>query len=352
MHEISAKQLYIMIFFIPLVFKMSSLPALFYEEAATTSYILIGIVTTVEFLQMGLVLYVCSKGGLEGIKEKYGKKTYCLVALPMLFIVFMKMLILTQEITTYICSFLFYNVAEKFITPLVLLVVFYLGIKGARAIGRLFELSIWFLPIIAVFGIFFGKIDMDATYLTPLFQENAGVYLSTPLKYLIFTFDFSPLLFFKIKFQRKSPVVLCSFLSILTVTAGFALLYCAYGNASAHANCAFARLATFNTIVSEIGGLDWPSTLLWLVTAVLSLSLKIGAVHRISDSFGTKHVGTFLFCFAIGITLLSAVKTISDALNVVTNGVQYGVFAAEILLPVVVILLLTLRKKEEVCAVN
>ena len=262
------------------------------------------------------------------------------------------MLVLTQEITTYVSSFLFYNVAEKFITPLVLLVVFYLAIKGARAIGRLFELSIWFLPIIAVFGIFFGKIDMDATYLTPLFQETPATYLSAVTKYLIFTFDFSPLLFFSVKIKRRTPIALCSLLSILTVTTCFALLYCAYGNASPYADCAFARLATFNTIVSEIGGLDWPSTLLWLVTAVLSLSLKIGAVHRFSDGLGTKRIGTFLFCLAIGITLLTSVKTIADALQVVTNGVQYSVFAAEILLPVLVISLLSVRKKEDLCVAN
>lgn len=349
MNKISTKQLYIMIFFIPLVFKMSSLPALFYEGAETTAYVLIGIVTAVEFLQMGLVLFVCAKGGLEKVKERYGRKIYCLVALPMLFIVFMKMLILTQEITTYVCSFLFYNVAEKFITPLILLVTFYLGIKGARAIGRLFELSIWFLPIIVAFGIFFGKTDLNGVYLTPLFQAPASDYARTVTKYLIFTFDFSPLLFFNVRPKRVAPVAVCSVCSVLTVVTGFALLYCAYGNASSHANCAFARLATFNTIISEIGGLDWPSTLLWLVTAVSSLALKIAAVDRFMDGLGAKKVGTFVYVLAIGWVLLSAVKTIPEALQTVTSGVQYAVFGAEILLPVAALCLLA-RKKERAYA--
>ena len=347
MNDISGKQLCIMIFFIPLVFKMSSLPALLYGEAGATAYILIAIVTTVEFLQLGLVLFVAKRGGMEGIKRLYGKKTYVLVALPMFFIVFCKMIALTQEIVSYVSGFLFYNIPDNCVLPIVLLAVFYLGTRGARAIGRLYELSVWFIPIIIVLGVFFGKADVEFFYLTPVFDRGASEYFGAIRKFLIYTFDFSPLLFMNVKIKRAAPVAVCSVLSVGAVTAAFALLYAAYGNASFLANAGFARLASFNTVISEIGSLDWPSVLLWLTTGTLSLSLKIAAIDRISDGIGMKKVGTAVFCLGVWLVLSFSVNTLSQAVEFVTNGVQYGVFFAEILLPIVILFLLALKSRRE-----
>ncbi len=354
MNEISSKQLYIMIFFIPLVFKMSSLPALMYGMASATSYVLIGIVVMVEFLQLGLVLFVSKQGGMDGIREKYGKKTYCLVAFPMLFVVFMKMLVLTQEIVNYVCSFMFYNIAESAIMPVIMLVIFYLGTRGAKAIGRMFELSVWLLPFIVVFGAVFGKAELETMYLTPIFDGMGKDYLSVIGKYLIFTFDFSPLLFFKPKIKKVTPIAVCSVLSTAAVIVTYALLYAVYGTASEHASYGFTRLATFSTVISEIGSLDWPSVMLWLIVGVLSLSLKINAVNRISENFGTKRIGTAAFCLGVAIILLTVIKTPTEALRFASSGIQYAVCGAEIALPFVLLILYAAKKtrREEYAAQN
>lgn len=354
MNEISSKQLYIMIFFIPLVFKMSSLPALMYGAVSATAYVLIGLVVVVEFLQLMLVLFVSKQGGMDGIKEKYGKKAYCAVAFPMLFVVFVKMLVLTQEIVNYVCSFMFYNIAESAVVPVVMLVIFYLGTRGAKAIGRMFELSVWLIPFIVVFGAVFGKAELETSYLTPIFDGEGKEYLSTIGKYLIFTFDFSPLLFFKPKIKKIAPITVCSILSTGSVVAAYAVLFSVYGTASEHASFGFTRLATFSTVISEIGSLDWPSVMLWLIAGILSLSLKINAVNEISGNFGTKKAGTFAFCVAITIVLLTAIKTPVEAIRFASNGLQYAVFGIEIALPFVLLTLYAAKKSrsEEYAAQN
>ena len=343
MNEISSKQLYIMIFFIPLVFKMSSLPALFYGEAGATAYALIGMVVIVEFLQLAIVLLVAREGGMDGIREKYGNKVYCVVSIPFLFVIFIKMLVLTQELVHYLCSFFFYNIPETAIVSALMLVIAYLGTRGARAIGRLYELSIWLIPIIVIFGAFFGEIELEGNFLTPVFEDGAKTYVSAVGKFLIFTFDFSPLLFFKPKVKKIAPIAVCMVLGTASVVGGYALLYSLYGNASLHATFGFARLAAFNTVISEIGSLDWPSVLLWLITGTLSLALKINAVNRISDGMKLKKCGTFIFCAAVLTVLLTSIKTLSEAVEFVTGGVQYAVFAIEIALPLIVLLMYAIK---------
>lgn len=346
MNEISSKQLYIMIFFIPLVFKMSSLPALMYGMASATAYVLIGIVVLIEFLQLWLVLFVSEQGGMDGIKEKYGKKVYCAVAFPMFFVVFIKMIVLTQEIVNYVCSFMFYNISESAIMPIVMLVVFYLGTRGAKAVGRMFELSVWLIPFIVVFGAVFGKAQLETMYLTPIFDFPGKEYLSAIGKYLIFTFDFSPLLFFKPKIKKVAPIAICSLLGTAAVVIAYALLFSVYGTASEHASFGFTRLATFSTVISEIGSLDWPSVMLWLIAGVLSLALKINAIDRINENLGTKKIGTAAFCVGIAIVLLTAIKTQQEAIEFASSGVQYAVFASEIALPLVLIALYAAKKRK------
>lgn len=344
MNELTAKQIYVMIFFIPLVYKMASLPALLYGETSATSYILIGIIVAIEFIQLAAVLLIANKGGMEGIKEKYGAKVYCLLSIPILFVIFIKTILFTKEIVIYVCRFLFYNIDEVSILMIVLVVVFYLGVKGVRAVGRLFEIAVWLIPLIIIFGVFFGELQLESGYLTPLFEDGFSTYSSTVGKFLIYTFDFSPLLYAKIKVKKARNIVVCSILSTLTVIFCYALLYSAYGNASVLASYGFARLGTFHTVVSEIGSLDWPSSILWLMVAVLSLSFKINAVDRIMKEFKIPKIGTALFLIGASIVLILKIETIADAIQLVTGGIQYAVFACEIVVPLIVLILYAIKE--------
>jgi hypothetical protein len=304
-------------------------------------------VVLVEYLQLAVVLAVCDKGGLEGIKEKYGAGVYCAISIPLLFVIFIKMIIFLQETAFYICSFLFYNISEISIILALLLTCFYLGIKGARTIGRGYEVCIWIIPIIAIFGIAFGKIDLEEIYLTPIFEAGANTYISAIGKYLVYMFDFSPLLFVKIKTARPASLVVSSLLATICVSGCYALFIATYGNAAGQANCAFARLATFNTVESEIGSLDWPSTLLWITTGVLSLSLKMNAVEHTFNAMKIKKFGSAAFCIALAIVLIFKITTIIDAINATTNGVQYAVFGVEMTIPIIALCLISAKKNEE-----
>ena len=209
---------------------------------------------------------------------------------------------------------------------------------------RLFEIAVWLIPLIIIFGVFFGELQLESGYLTPLFEDGFSTYSSTIGKFLIYTFDFSPLLYAKIKIKKARNIVVCSILSTLTVIFCYALLYSAYGNASVLASYGFARLGTFHTVVSEIGSLDWPSSILWLMVAVLSLSFKINAVDRIMKEFKIPKIGTALFLIGASIVLILKIETIADAIQLVTGGIQYAVFACEIVVPLIVLILYAIKE--------
>ncbi len=341
-----------MIFFIPLVFKMSMLPSLLYAEAGTDACLAVTFVCALEFLQLGAVLFLCSQGGMHEIYFRYGTLPYVLLSLPVLFVMVLKSIVFLAEITNYVTSFLFYNVLNFPILLACLLILFYLGYKGGRSIARLFELSVWFVPVIIVMGLIFGKANLEFEYVLPV-GTNLPAAVKSIEKYLIYTFDFSPFLFFRVKVRKRRNVALFSFVSILTVTACYMLLLARYGRATFLADCAFARLASFDTVVSEVGSLDWIGGLLWVSVALLTIGLKISSFSEMGSLLHIKgYLSSMLFCILLGIFSFFVWKNQKDVLAFATSGIQYVVFGIETGIPILMILLFSLRKQRRIYAAS
>ena len=348
MNVLSKNQLAIIIFFIPLVFKMSMLPGLLYEVAGTDSYFAIGILTIAEFLQMWLVLFVVSRGGMAGIREKYGKTLALFLSIPFLFVMGVKTILFVTEIYYYIGDYLFYNVSSFPIIAATLLIIFYLAVKGAKAIGRIFELSVWLIPVIIAFGIIFGKVKLYPQYLTPLFENGFLPTLNGIDKYLIYAFDFSPLLFFKVEQKKNLRIAVWSLLCVITVIICYIVLIASYGRATFLIGDAFAHLASFNVVVSEIGSLDWPSAILWIVTSVGTVALKLAAMGDIvAETKLNRNIGIGLLTIIMGILILFLFDGFEKILSFVISPVKYVVIGIEIAVPIIMLCLYAVKRKEE-----
>lgn len=348
MNYLTKKQLSIIVFFVPLVFKMAMLPSLLYKESGADSYLSIAILAVAEFLQMGLVLFIASKGGMYGIKELYGANVQRALALPLVFVMGVKSLIFITEIYSYVCDYLFYNISVAPIIVLLLLVFFYLALKGVKTIGRIFELSMWFIPIIILFGILFGKVQLFPNYLTPLFDRGAAGFFGGLDKYIIYAFDFSPLLFFKIEKKKNVRIIISSVLCVAALVGCYILLIASYGRATFLVNDAFARLASFNTVVSEIGSLDWPSVMLWLTTAICSVALKFAAMGETVKYFNIKKgIGLGGICITIGILLIWVFTGLKDALAIATSAVRYVVIGIELAIPIIMLVLFAIKQNSK-----
>ncbi|MGN1042437.1 MAG: GerAB/ArcD/ProY family transporter [Christensenellales bacterium] len=347
MNYLTKKQLSIMAFFIPLAFKMAMLPSLLYKECGADFYFAVGIITAIEFLQLAVILKVVDLGGFDGVEEKFGKTAKRILALPFLLSVFIKIIVFTAEIYYYTEQYLFYNISSAPIIISLCMVFFYMALKGAKTIGRIYELSIWLVPIIILLGIFFGKAELCSDYLLPVFSDGLKGMFDGLDKYIIYTFDFSPLLFFKIEKGKKTSVVFSAILCVIAVTASYMVFLASYGRASFLIPDAFARLASFNTVVSEIGSLDWPSALLWLTVTIANVALKFCCIGRLGSFFGIKkQVSLAATAIATGAILLFVLETYKKTLELATNPVRYAVVAIEIVIPLIMLLLFSIKKQE------
>lgn len=346
MNEINGKQLSVMIFFIPLVFKMSMLPSYLYKTAGVDGYVIVGLFALAEFLQLWTVLFVCQKGGMRTLRLRYGDNVYRLISCPLLLVIFVKCVLFITEITNYITNFLFYNVVDAPILLTLLVICFYFGYKGARSIARIFETTVWLIPVIILTGLIFGETDIKGDCLLSVFPDGGSMLPEAVKRYLIYTFDFSPLLFCDVKIKKKGSVGVFSVFSILALVGCYMLFYCRYGRASFLIDCAFARLASFDTVISEVGSLDWISCILWLTVAILNLSLKLNAVAEIGAGLRCKRrLSIGIFCVLLAVVLLKVWTNMEKAFSMATGGVQYIVFGIEIAVPVVMLCLFAVKNR-------
>ncbi len=349
MNFLSKKQLTIMVFFIPLAFKMAMLPSLLYKECGADFYVGVGIITAIEFLQLFIVMKVVSLGGFAVIEERFGSLVKKLLALPLVFSMIIKTLIFATEIYYYATHFLFYNISSVPIIVTLCMAIFYLAYKGAKTIGRIFELSVWLVPLIIVFGILFGDSALCGDYLSPLFTDGVGNMLSGIDKYLIYTFDFSPLIFFRIEKGKNVPIALSSFLSVGAVIGSYVLFLASYGRASFLMPEAFARLASFNTVISEIGSLDWPSALLWLTVSVCNIAVKFCAIAETMAFFKVKRTFSLaVSVILVGVLLLFVLDSFKKVSEFVTGTIRYAVVGVEVAVPLVALVLVSLAGNKEV----
>lgn len=350
MSVLNTKQLVIMIVFIPLVFKMATLPSLIYSIAETSSYITILIVAIIEFLQLFFILIFVNKGGMEKIKERYGENIIRILGIPLLLVFFAKFFLSLSETFTYLQYYAFYNVRPEPIIISFLLIAGYLAFKGAKTIGRLFELAIWFLPIILIVGLGFGEINVKMEYAKMVFDKGVVPVFLGVKKYIIYTCDFTPLLFIKLDNKKNSTLKysLASVFSILLLGTFYMLVIVNSCRATFLINEAFADLASFNTVTSEVGNLEWPSGLLWVSISLFSLSLMIFAIAEIAKSYKIKRQFSIVFsCTAISIVSLLVFTKTQTVLRLLTQSRQYVIFGIEMIIPIILLLLILIKSRRK-----
>lgn len=132
MNYLTKKQLAILVFFIPLAFKMAMLPSLLYKECGASFYVGIGIITAFEFLQLAVILKIVSCGGFEKIEKSFGKVAKYALALPFLFTVMVKTIIFSAEVFNYTTRYLFYNISPCLLFSLCVLLHFISRSRGRK----------------------------------------------------------------------------------------------------------------------------------------------------------------------------------------------------------------------------
>lgn len=361
-------QFAVLIIFIPLVFKMAMLPSLMFQTSGSDMWLSVTILVSMEIVQLSLILAIQKMGGIDGLKKAVGIHWTRLILLPLVFVFLTKSLVFFNEIVNYASSFLFYNVEDWSIKIALLIAIGYLALKGTKAIGRISELSLVFLPFILIIGLSFGKVDLHFEYVLPFFEDGAAPVFDGIWKYIFYAFDFSPFLFIGIAEKKKSPppmdkglnlnnnrrkkafpwFTVGSVAAIAGVAATYLLFIASYGDASYLVDNAFARLASFNVVTTEIGSIDWPAVIFWLVMAIVCISLKLAGIGFVGETFGIrKHYSVLGSVAALWALSSFVLKNVTQGIVFLESAWRFAVFGTEIFVTLTVFFLLFAKKAAE-----
>ncbi len=352
---ITKRQYGLLIFFIPFVFKFSVLPSILSEKASRDIWIVILMIMLTEISQLIFIVKVDKMGGLDAIKEKYGKGVYYLLSVPILAVMVLKASVYTSETTSYANSYLFYNITTQGVGIIVILACSYIALKGAKGLGRIIELALWLLPIAVIIGALFGKLKLTPLYALPIAANGLGPIAISFDSALFWALDFSPFLFFKIRQDTVLPprkrsrfpwVPVATIASTLLMVGLYLAYVMNYGGAGHLVDTAFSSLGAFNVVNTEIGSIDWPAITLWLSIAVVSLSLKIFASGKVITCKKIPFPIAIL-TVALVIIIISqlAFYNLEKAFDFATSFIRYVVLGIELIVPMLAYVLLDVKER-------
>ncbi|MBO5776112.1 MAG: GerAB/ArcD/ProY family transporter [Clostridia bacterium] len=351
---ITKRQLGLIVFFIPFVFKFSILPSILSKIAHRDIWITMFFIMLIELIQLALIIKVDNLGGLDEIKRSYGKTVYTLLTVPLFAVMVLKGAVYLSETNSYSNSYLFYNISTRGVVVVVVIIASYVAVKGAKGIGRLVEQVIWLIPIAIIIGLLFGKLKLTPSYLLPIGVDGIAPIAKSLDKCFYWAMDFTPFLFLKIRDESKLPprkrsrfpwIPACAVGSLLLMTALYALYVMNYGGGGHLVDTAFSSLGAFNVVNTEIGSIDWPSITLWLSVAVISLALKIFGSSKVISSFGLKFPVAVLI---VGVLISSIAQfgfyNLERAVKFATGYARYAIIAIELIVPIIILILIERKK--------
>lgn len=372
---LTSRQYGILAFLLSFVFKFSLLPGLIAEVAGRDMWLVITSAVLIEAGMLAVIVRISALGGMEAVKERYGTAVYLALALPAAMLFTVKCAVYMSEVNTFTTSYLFYNVSAEAAGVILAVAIVFLGVRAAKGIGRVAEIALWLIPILILIGAVFGKIKVEPSYVRPVAADGIGPIASAFDRSLFWFFDYTPLLFFRLKtnesaserkparsggargegagktalrsLKKYAPVIGGALGAVLIIPALYAVFVMTYGMSGHLVGNAFSSLGSFNVVNTEIGSIDWPAIVLWLCFAVIVLSVLVFAAGRTAES-----VGVPLPVAAIVVAVVASILTETlfynseKAVRFALGAVRYVTAAVSVALTAAALVLLDIKKKD------
>lgn len=371
---LTSRQYGILAFLLSFVFKFSLLPGLIAEVAGRDMWLVITFAVLIEAGMLAVIVRISALGGMEAVKERYGTAVYLALALPAAMLFTVKCAVYMSEVNTFTTSYLFYNVSAEAAGVILAVAIVFLGVRAAKGIGRVAEIALWLIPILILIGAVFGKIKVEPSYVRPVAADGIGPIASAFDRSLFWFFDYTPLLFFRLKTnenvaerKRKSsgaadaegsvkgalgslkkyaPVIGGALGAVLIIPFLYAVFVMTYGMSGHLVGNAFSSLGSFNVVNTEIGSIDWPAIVLWLCFAVIVLSILVFAAGRTVESVGVPLPVAVTVAAAVALILAETLFFNSEkAMRFALSAARYPAAAIAVTVTAATLILLERRGK-------
>ena len=103
-NSLSAAQYAIVAIILMSVFKLSVLPSLTAQSAGKDIWMSISMILLSEMISLAFIVPVSLSGGLDAIRQKYGKVVYSLISVPIIVVLIIKTLVYVSEVNAFSSS--------------------------------------------------------------------------------------------------------------------------------------------------------------------------------------------------------------------------------------------------------
>lgn len=351
-NRLTLSEVGVLLFVLLTAFRICLLPAVLSEVAEESAvYVLIAGFA----IEAGVCLsslWVSSMGGLGALRLPSAVKRAA--GLLLAFFFFFKVVVRTYEVVEYCAGDLFEQASPLLLVVVFLLTAALLSVKGLAGVART---GLMYLPVIAfllVLSVFFASFNGYGYNLWVLLRPRsvgAGV-----LRSALWLGDGAVLMLADTR-KEGAPKRRYGWAALAFAVALLGLLFFylnfvyTYGSAGRYVRYAFVRMLTGGD-PEELGAVDWPILLVWLLSVPLHLAATFYAgCGGLRVCFARKSLGGFVYP-AVGVVVCLAAYCLlfrdKDGLDTLyaLRPLSYGLFA---LLGVVPVLALagTLAKAKE-----
>ena len=331
------------------VFKLSVLPSVVSEYAGRDAWMCAVIIIASELMVLVPISNISLSGGVEAIREKYGKVTYMVVTAPVIGVTVIKTMIYIAEVNSFCSSYLFYNVSTEKLGIVIAVAAAFIASTGIKGIARSAIIAIGTLPLIFIIGLAFGEPSAEFSRLLPIGAGGLKALFGGVDKALFFAFDLTPLMFIrqesKEKREGRSVIFLVQGGVFAAIVFFFAAFTAVFGGAYYLSQHAMAALGSFNVVNTEVGAVDWPAVVSWLTFAAIQIALQIWSVGCWAEPLFGKGKAVSVIAGAIVATSGFIFQNIEKAMIFAQSAVKYVTFGAVIISSSVAALLLKFKPK-------
>ncbi len=259
-------------------YKLAMLPSYLASQSGRDMWLVALCLLLVDVLVLGGIYLIKSRVGLLCFENKAFKVLAKIIAIAFAVYFLIQAIFLSTETVEYVLqSFFDGHDRLQMIIPLFVLCG-YLAYKGEKSLARCAEIFIWSLAITIGISLVFNSAKLNTDLILPILDENGGEKLLKGRHVFLWFGDYLPFLFIDVRDRRKkrTQLVLFGALGIaLATSALFSVFTMQWGEMTASVHNAFARLAGYNFISSDVGKADWIAILHWITASAFKLGLVL-----------------------------------------------------------------------------
>ncbi len=336
------------LFLVPLT-KLIILPSIFAKHVKEACWLCATFCFLPDLLMAFVLILANKKHGKPffSIAKDYAGKVFSKIIFALLYLYFvLKAIVLFSEQKFYIESTLYETTANVFSFLPIIVVSFYLSIKGLRSLGRCSYVCA-FASVLGLFLVFFLSIPTaDFTRLSPVFYLKDKDVFSSLTNSVFWFGDCVYLLFFMgnytIEKHSFSKILLPYALGAFAVVFFFAVFYSVFASISTNQLYAVTQTTKYSVILSNVARFDYIASLLICFSNVFSLCVPImmsTACLKEIFNFKDKYIPSIISnAIVFSIVLIFGDKLISTTEFINKNFFILAIFTT-IVIPITVILL-------------